>query len=97
MKLSKRAEKLRDRLADQYLAEDYDFNVEQGLKFGYEAGYSAARLEANVLETLLESYAEEWCVRNCGAHLSDSDKGGMCISSRCREAKDALKKYREEE
>ena len=89
MKLSKRAEKLRDELADadsynQWADKQPDKNNYMHTYIrGFDAGNEAARLEANVLEEALMRIEMTY----------GFDVGNTAQS----EAKDALKKYRGEE
>ena len=97
MKLSKRAEKLRDEVVKRYglsidMPESYQVTASTHCTHGYNAGYSAARLEAKVLEEVVEQWIE-WeneQIKKEGPYV------GEAITKLIANAKDALKKYREE-
>ncbi len=101
MKLSKRAEKLRDELIQKQtsaaidVCEKYSYPnsdeplcliIEDSMIASFNQGYSAARLEANVLEEALEHYES--------SHYH-AETGYPCSADKT--AQDALKKYREEQ
>ena len=95
MKLSKRAEKLRDELADadsynQWADKQPDKNNYMHTYIrGFNAGYSAARLEANVLEEALELQVSRYRSRGYPTGSEYTELINSC--------KDALKKYRGEQ
>lgn len=99
MKLSKRAEKLRDELADadsynQWADKQPDKNNYMHTYIrGFDQGYSAARLEAKVLEEALDTIANE--SPNMDVETAYRYKA---LADWIREfAEDALKKYRGEQ
>ena len=101
MKLSKRAEKLRDELVKKYIEycdnESGSFlshQLEAIRGKAFRAGYSAARLEAKVLEEELEK------LLSAIVNTRRSGKANLAMSHLHKamdKAGDALKKYREEE
>lgn len=99
MKLSKRAEKLRDEMCEKIatmecLASDFKELDSTGFacaQAGFDQGYSAARLEAKVLEEALKNAMPIGHSEECN-NLPIEAGPAYCLHC---EIEDALKKYRE--